>query len=181
VASQNDDEYNEQLETGVDEEDEEEDSRPPKITARTVARIDKMSPEDLELLIEDIDANETWEDLKETARDRANLFLKLKLAEQAPRCVHLKKDGSNCGSPAVAGDALCYFHGDLRAKRKSLEEAKGFNMPFLEDKLSIQMAVMHVCGLLANKTIDEKTARAMFCGLRIAQRNVESESSLEEV
>jgi hypothetical protein len=181
VSSQDEYQYSEKLETGADYGDEIDDSCPPKITASQVASIDQMSPDDLELLIDDIDANEDWEALKEMARDRANVFLKLKLAEQAPRCAHLKTGGGKCGSPAVSGDSYCYFHGDARAKRQAAAEAKAFDMPLLEDKLSIQVAVMHVCGLLSNKTIDEKTARAMFCGLRIAQRSVESGSSLEDL
>jgi sulfite reductase alpha subunit-like flavoprotein len=181
VSSQDEYQYNEQLETSADYADEIDDSLPPKITASQVASIDEMSPDDLEVFIGDIDANEDWEGLKETARDRANVFLKLKLAQQAPRCAHMKTNGSKCGSPAVTGDMYCYFHGDARARRKALEETKTFDMPLLEDKLSIQMAVMHVCGLLAQRSIDEKTARVMFCGLRIAQRNIETASPLEDI
>jgi hypothetical protein len=181
MSSQTDYEDDEQFDNDNEGSDDGDASCPPQITAEMVASIDTMSPDDLELLIDDIDANEEWEDLKEIARDRANVFLKLKLANQAPRCSHVKPNGKHCGSPAVSGDTFCYFHGDARVRRKAAEEARVLDMPLLEDKLSVQMAVMHVCGLLANKTIDEKTARVMFYGLGIAQRNMDSGLSLPEL
>ena len=42
----------------------------------------------------------------------------------------------------------------------------------LEDMQSIQLAVMRVCGLLASKAIEEKTARVLFDGLRLAQKTL---------
>jgi len=112
-------------EGGDDPDAEEDDERPWKITKKTLKEIDEMSPSELEALIENIDANEEWRDLRNTAKDRTAQWLgAIKKAEAAPRCEYTKTDGNACGSPAIKGESFCYFHGEARTRRKTEEVSK---------------------------------------------------------
>jgi hypothetical protein len=84
--------------------DYEEDDRPWTVNQKTLSEIDDMSPAELEVLIENIDANEEWRDLRETAKERTDQWLNgIKKAEEAPRCEFLKTNGQP-GAPAFAFD-----------------------------------------------------------------------------
>src|SRR6185312_10940744 len=47
-----------------EDEGEEDGSRPDPIRAEDIARIDDMSPNELNTLIDDVDAHEEWEELR---------------------------------------------------------------------------------------------------------------------
>lgn len=99
-------------------------------------------------------------------------------ADAAPRCLHVKSDGKRCGSAAIKGDPFCYFHGEARAKR-ALAQMNDLQLPVLEDRRSLQLAIMRVNALAANKSIDAATARLLFSGLRLAQQNLARTGSLD--
>jgi hypothetical protein len=163
------------------EEDQEEEDRPWKVTRATLAEIDSMSPEQLEALIENIDANEEWRDLRETAKQRTAHWLNgVRAAEDAPRCEFLKTNGHRCGSPAMRESTFCYFHGEARIQRQNpAEEAnKLVEVPLLEDPLSLQLAITRFCAQLAAGAIDEKRGRIMLAALRLAQKNLGDKRSL---
>jgi hypothetical protein len=154
-------------------ETDEDDSLPPAVTLDRINDINHLSPSELEILIEDIDANEEWESLRDTAKERAAQWLMaLEHADEAPRCAHVKTSGKPCGSPAVKDDTFCYFHGQTRAKREAEQTAKTLDMPLLEDKLSVQLAIMRVCGLVAAGSIQERAGSVIISGLRLAQKNL---------
>lgn len=146
------------------------------VDAKAAARLDEMSADEVEEFIEELEDCE--DTLSEIERAKAKLLRlanqkrKLKLADEAPRCEHIKTNGQRCGSPAIKGTQLCYFHGETRKQRESEAAAKVADLPVLEDMHSIQLAVMRVCGLLASKAIEEKTARVLFDGLRLAQKTL---------
>lgn len=146
------------------------------VDARAAGRLDEMSADEIEEFIEDLEDCE--DTLSEIDRAKAKLVRlanqkrKLKLADEAPRCEHTKTTGQRCGSPAIKGTPLCYFHGEARKQRESEAAAKAAELPVLEDMHSLQLAVMRVCALLANKAIEEKTARVLFDGLRLAQKTL---------
>lgn len=146
------------------------------VDARAAERLDDMSASEIEEFIEELEDCE--DTLSEIDRAKAKLVRlanqkrKLKLADEAPRCEHIKTNGQRCGSPAIKDTPLCYFHGETRKQRESEAAAKAADLPVLEDMHSLQLAVMRVCGLLANKTIEEKTARVIFDGLRLAQKTL---------
>lgn len=104
----------------------------------------------------------------------------LKKADEAPRCIHIKSDGRRCGSAAIAGDPFCYFHGEARARRAAQAQLDALGLPVLEDRRSLQIAIMQVNALAASQTLDDKTARLLFTGLRLAQRNLAPNGTLEE-
>ncbi len=69
-------------------------------------------------------------------------------------------------------DTFCYFHGQTRAKREAEQTAKTLDMPLLEDKLSVQLAIMRVCGMVATGAIEGKAGSVIISGLRLAQKNL---------
>jgi hypothetical protein len=150
--------------------EEEDDERPWKVTRKTLKEIDSMSPCELEALIENIDASEEWRDLRETAKDRTAQWLgPIKKAEAAPRCQYTKTDGKVCGSPAMKGESFCYFHGEARTRRKVEEASNLHEVPVLEDKLSLQLAITRLCAQLASGSMDERRGRVLIAALRLAQ------------
>jgi len=161
------------------DDSEEDDDRPWKITRRTLAQINTMSPSELEALIENINANEEWRDLRETAKDRTAQWLgAIKKAEAAPRCQYTKTNGNVCGSPAVKGESFCYFHGEARTRRKAEEASILHEVPILEDKLSLQLAITRLCVQLVGGSIDEKRGRVLIAALRLAQKNLGESTTL---
>jgi hypothetical protein len=178
MANNKNEDYYEDAELEPDEEEEDGD-RPWPITRRTLAAIDEMSPEELENLIENVDDHERWQELREDAKSRTSQWLSgIKKAEEAPRCQFVKVNGKGCGSPALNGETMCYFHGDARARRQTEEEARSLGMPTLEDKLSVQLAIMRVCNQLIEKSLDDKTGRTIISALRLAHRNIGDQDSL---
>lgn len=172
----NDNDYEDSYEDGLEEED---DDRPQAITRQTLKEIDSMSPSELEELIDNIDANEEWQDLREEARKRTSQWLTgIKKAEQAPRCQFVKTNGKPCGSPAMKDSTLCYFHGEARTQRAADEAAKLQEIPVLEDRLSLQLAITRLCAQLTTRSIDEKTSRALIAALRLAQKNLGDSTTL---
>jgi rubredoxin len=180
---------------------------PSEPTPEELGNIDELPPPELETLIGKLEAHQQWDKLKQTARKKASWFAHLRQANQSQRCTHIKPDGSTCGSPAVKERTLCYWHeqaqlhreiagsavldgSDLRQLTSAAEElpasnasaqvaSAAFELPVLEDRLGIQLGIMRVCGHLADKSIDPYTARVMLYGLRLAQRSLGKESSLD--
>jgi len=138
-----------------------------------VANVGSMSAGEIEELIEEMDDIEDLRALREEARTQAKRLARLRVADSAPRCAHVRTNGTSCGSPALKEDQFCYFHSEARKMRDAAEAAaKPAEMPILEDARGLQLAIMRVCTLLADNKIEEKTARAIFDGLRLAQKTM---------
>jgi hypothetical protein len=94
------------------------------------------------------------------------------------RCQHIKINGTQCGSPALRGHRLCFFHNRWREtripfnKQGSLHFFDSFDLPMLEDAESIQVAIMQVLRLVIAKHIDGKTAGLLLYGLQTASFNL---------
>lgn len=90
-----------------DEDEAEDDDRPSPITEETLRAIDKMSPPELENVIDNVDEHERWQDLREEAKLRVGQWLgAIKKADAAPRCEFIKPNGQQCGSPHEKPDSL---------------------------------------------------------------------------
>ena len=91
---------------------------------------------------------------------------------KGPRCQFIKSDGAKCGSPALKGGRMCYFHNQTAGKRKRKGKAtisvEPLRVPVLEDDLAIQMAVTNVCRQLANQSMEPKRASTLLYGLQVA-------------
>jgi hypothetical protein len=97
--------------------------------------------------------------------------------ETIARCRHIKVNGTQCGSPAVLGRKLCYFHNQYRQKQlrinSNLQQQRGkITLPNLEDANSIQMGLAHVMGLLLAQRIDHRTAGMLLYALQTASCNL---------
>ena len=145
----------------------------PDSVAERVANIEEMCAESIEELMEDMEEIENLRALREEASTMAKRLAGLERADSAPRCAHVRANGETCGSPAMTRDQFCYFHSEARKMRDAAEAAaKLAEMPILEDRQGLQLAIMRVCTLLADNKIEERTARAIFDGLRLAQKTL---------
>lgn len=88
------------------------------------------------------------------------------------QCVHIKLGGRRCGSPALTGRRLCYFHARLRRRAKSKLDGALPQLLLLEDAQSIQGALMQVIDMLMADQIELKKARLIVDAIRIARENV---------
>lgn len=143
------------------------------VDAETAEHLDDLDGEELEDFIDELNECKSMLDQVEIAKQQlenlAELKRKLKLADQAPRCMHIKSNGNPCRSAAMKDEQFCYFHGEARAQR---ETQKAREIPVLDSPEAVQLAIMRICSLLANGAIEEKTARALFQGLRLAQNSL---------
>lgn len=104
------------------------------------------------------------ENPKPETRERA-----LTEAHAAPRCQHVKVNGSRCASPALANQPLCHFHHLLFSERP----AQRLNsLPSFEDANGIQCALMEVATALLTNRVTPKTAALLLYALQIASSNL---------
>jgi hypothetical protein len=91
---------------------------------------------------------------------------------QATRiCSHIKVNGVRCGSPALRGEAFCYFHQRLIRGVRTPPKSRLHPMAFLEDEESIQASLMEVINALVRNTIDFRRAQLILRALHIAAKN----------
>ncbi len=113
-------------------------------------------------------------------------------------CRHIKINGERCGSPALRNELFCYYHVELKRRHRrcnplrdravtvlhpmSLQDgsqrepilAEPFpqlDLPPLEDRHSIQVALSLVITALTQNRIDPKLAALLFYGLQVASTN----------
>jgi len=95
-----------------------------------------------------------------------------------PRCQHIKVNGTQCGSPALRRNRLCYFHKSWQQTRIVLGANRArrapavFDLPMLEDANSIQVALMQVMRLILSGQIDAKNAGLLLYALQTASTNL---------
>ena len=78
-----------------------------------------------------------------------------------PQCTHLKPDGRRCGSPALRGKPLCYFHARPRPRPRPVIP----DVPDPTDHRAVLQWVMR--GLMAG-TLDTKAAGQIIYGVQMA-------------
>ncbi len=100
------------------------------------------------------------------------------LYSNAPRCQHLKVDGTQCGSPALRRNRFCFFHKRFQEERISISRDRvrrgraTLILPVLEDANSIQVSLMQIMRLLAAGQIDARIAGLMLYALQTASFNL---------
>ena len=92
---------------------------------------------------------------------------RMRAAQQAPRCQHVKTDGTRCGSPALTQRPYCYAHAQMLRPAAPLGP-----LPPLEDANGIQCALMQVADALVRDQIDLKRAALLLYCLQIASANL---------
>jgi hypothetical protein len=83
-----------------------------------------------------------------------------------PRCLHIKINGIQCGSPRLRDGQLCFFHNRMRRINV------GHQIPLIEDANALQMAIMEILRGVSDESMDLKKATTMLYGLQIAQSNL---------
>lgn len=85
--------------------------------------------------------------------------------------------GQRCGSPALKGEYYCYHHHLKHYKRANRvlidPEVTRMELPVIEDRASIFVALTAVIHRLAENTIDTRRAGQMIYGLQLALRALE--------
>ena len=81
--------------------------------------------------------------------------------------------GQRCGSPALKGEYYCYHHHLKTANRNNRRilidpEVTCMEIPEIEDRASIFIALSAVVHRLAENTIDTRRAGQMIYGLQVA-------------
>lgn len=95
-----------------------------------------------------------------------------------PRCQHIKINGTQCGSPALRRNRVCYFHKRWQETRIVLNANRArrgravIDLPVLEDANSIQVALMQVMRLILGGQLDGKTAGLLLYALQTASSNL---------
>ena len=88
-------------------------------------------------------------------------------AHRTQRCAHIHLSGRPCGSPALSGRRLCYFHD--RARRP---QRPNYDLPLLEDATAVQFALTQVVRALQDKALDTKTCALLLYALQTASANL---------
>src|ERR1035437_7536008 len=86
--------------------------------------------------------------------------------------------GQRCGSPALKGEYYCYHHHIKNAARSNRRvlidpEVTCMELPPIEDRTSIFVALAAVVHRLAENTVDTRRAGQMIYGLQVALRALE--------
>jgi hypothetical protein len=97
--------------------------------------------------------------------DRNNLM------ENRKSCTHIKVSGVRCGSPSLRGEQFCYYHQRMHCGVRTPRQSRLHPLACIEDKESIQSALMEVMNALLRNTIDMKRATLILRALHIAVKN----------
>ena len=90
---------------------------------------------------------------------------------------YMAPTGQRCGSPALKGDYYCYHHHLKNAKRTQQRvlidpEVTRMELPPIEDRASIFVALAAVVHRLAENTIDTRRAGQMIYALQVALQSL---------
>jgi hypothetical protein len=89
-------------------------------------------------------------------------------------CRHIKSNGTKCRSHALTDKPFCYFHTRLHfLTSKKSTPFDSVELPVLEDRSAIQLALSQVLSALGSAHLDSKRAGLFLYGLQIASQNVD--------
>jgi len=91
------------------------------------------------------------------------------------RCQHIKVNGTQCGSPALRNERVCYFHSQCGVTKVAVTEAwknGEIVLPPFEDAGSIQFTLRQIAQMLLEQKITEKKAGLLLYTLQIASSNL---------
>jgi hypothetical protein len=99
-------------------------------------------------------------------------------------CRHIKTNGSKCHAAALKGKPYCYYHvrlhGIMRRSAAPIApyEQRELEMPFLEDRGAVQIALSEIVGAIAGRRIDHKSAALIVYALQVASSNAKDMKDL---
>ena len=90
------------------------------------------------------------------------------------QCRHIFTEGRQCGSPALRGEKLCYYHhaGRRPATHETIHGLTFVALPAPEDLHAIQRGLCEVMRLAAMHAIDDRHAGTLLRGLSICSANL---------
>jgi hypothetical protein len=104
----------------------------------------------------------------------------LEKADAAPRCEHIRADGTRCRGPRLRAGKKCYAHARMDEARP-----QRLRLPALEDANSVLLAVMEIQRALVDGLVSEKTAGLLLYSVQIgawaAQQATFRETEPEEM
>jgi hypothetical protein len=100
---------------------------------------------------------------KELNRRAVNLGL-LKIANQSPRCSHLKSNGEPCRAPAMRNRLFCIFH----SRALDTQNEQRLKVQVLEDPESLQLTVKQVMEQVVSGRMEPQTASLLLRAVQIA-------------
>lgn len=97
-------------------------------------------------------------------------------------CAHVKASGDTCGSYALRGSNVCYWHHKAResreergvANRRARAKTTGIVLPLLEDANSIQVAIQMVAQAVADRRITRSEAGMLLYSVQLAIMNLKN-------
>jgi hypothetical protein len=96
-------------------------------------------------------------------------------------CRHIKPNGLRCKSPALKGNAFCYYHARLHTLGKEPYGKFGpMRLPVPEDAASIQLSIAQISDALINDRIDAKRAGRLLYALQIASQNIDRKKEFSD-
>src|SRR6202158_4341465 len=98
-------------------------------------------------------------------------------SSEAPRCRHVKVNGTQCGSPAVRSKSFCFYHQQHRPLTVECYSEGPYPsgeilLPVFEDAHSVQSVIRQVMQMVLQKRIERKTASLLLYALQIASSNL---------
>jgi hypothetical protein len=98
-------------------------------------------------------------------------------SQAAPRCRHIKVNGTQCGSPALRNKNFCFYHQENRPWAIECysdgPDATGeITLPYFEDAHSVQAVIRQVVQMVLQKRLERKTASLLLYALQIASSNL---------
>jgi len=121
---------------------------------------DEELRQQMEVLAEQLDLVKKH---KELNRRAVNLGL-LKIANQSPRCSHMKSNGEPCRAPAMGNRLFCIFH----ARALDTENEQRLKVRVLEDSESLQLTVKQVMEQVVSGRLEPQTASLLLRAVQIA-------------
>jgi hypothetical protein len=94
------------------------------------------------------------------------------------RCRHVRTNGTQCGSPALKGKELCFYHEQNQPRAVELYmDGERYSdgsivLPVFEDAHSIQTVIRQVVQLMLTRRIERKDAGLLLYALQIASGNL---------
>jgi hypothetical protein len=89
-------------------------------------------------------------------------------------CTRIFPDGHTCGSPALRGERLCYFHHPGRrpsSSRYPRRAPRGFTLAAPRNRQEFQSALSEVIQRLANNKLDTRRGGLLVYTLQMAARD----------
>lgn len=93
------------------------------------------------------------------------------------QCQRMKMNGTQCGSPALHNQTVCFFHQRCSAVQfdvstSAAEPPVNFFLPVLEDAASIQATITQVCEHVLHRRLDAKRAGVVLYAMQVASSNL---------